>query len=348
MALFDRLRGTLSFIEEGQNRGTQIGLIGPWSDQSSLAKVVWSEVFQGSDDVVTRESALAVPGVSRALGLLKSAIADLPLVAYRGDEKLATQPSFLQRTPKGTLSPWHRMAWTVDDCFFYGVSVWAVERGAAGQIVNALRIPYERWNTREGRIFVDDKPVSAEEVLVIPGPVQGGFLATAANTIRGARAMEQAWIGRVQNPFPYTVITQTDDSGLTPDEVDQLIENWSKARTSPTGSVGFVPKGFALSAPNPGDDSALFIEGRNAVRLDVANFANIPASLLDGSTATASLTYVTTEGQASSFHEQSVRFWLAPIEHSLSGDDVVPQGQRIRADITYSTQVPPTGEATDD
>src|SRR5690606_19684720 len=96
------------------------------------------------------------------------------------------------------------------------------------------------------------------------------------------------------------------------------------------------------------DDSQMFIEGRNAVRLDFANLTNIPASLLDGSTATASLTYTTAEGQKSSFHEQSLRYWSAPIEHRLSMDDVVPRGQRVRFDISYTTQVPPTGEPGED
>lgn len=160
--------------------------------------------------------------------------------------------------------------------------------------------------------------------------------------------MDKAWVGRVQNPFPLTTITQTVDETLDADEVQSLIDKWSEARSSPNGSVGFIPYGLELTPHAGNDDSALFIEGDNKVRLNVANFANIPASLLDGSTATASLTYTTAEGQKSSFYEQSVRYWLAPIEHSLSGDDVVPQGQRIRADITFQTQVAPTGETTDD
>ena len=127
-----------------------------------------------------------------------------------------------------------------------------------------------------------------------------------------------------------------------------MIRNRRSTSVSDSAAVGFVPYGITAKFPNAIDDSAMFIQGRNAVRLDIANQTNIPASLLDGSTATASLTYTTAEGQRSSFHEQTIRYWTAPLEHRLSMDDVMPRGQRVRFDITYQTQQAPDGEPSDD
>jgi phage portal protein BeeE len=81
-------------------------------------------------------------------------------------------------------------------------------------------------------------------------------------------------------------------------------------------------------------DPALFIEGRNAARLDTAAMFNLPGSVLDASTATASLTYVTQEGNRSSLDDMSLPYWYRPIEARLSQDDIVPRGQSVRFDFS--------------
>lgn len=322
-------------------------LVSPWSD-SNAAQLVWAEHFGVTEDAVTRETALQVPPVARARALLVGSIADLPVVAYRGDVPLSTQPAWTYRT-NGPLSPWHRMAATVDDLMFYGVSLWARQNGADGFPVDFVRVPRERWDVDSfGRVLVDGNPAPSNEVVVIPGPGEG-LLSTAVPTIRGARAIERSWQSRVRTPIPPTLFKQTERESATQAEVQATLEGWSKARRNPeSAAVGFVPFGLDPVFASVADDGQLFIEGRNAIRLDIANLTNIPASLLDGSTATASLTYVTAEGQRSSFHEQTLRYWTAPIEHRLSMDDVMPRGQRVRFDISYLTPQAPDGEPSED
>ena len=74
----------------------------------------------------------------------------------------------------------------------------------------------------------------------------------------------------------------------------------------------------------------MFIEARNASRLDLAAYFQLPGSLLDASTATASLTYQTQEGNQSSLDTLTVPYWARPIEDRLSQDDVVPVGHTVR------------------
>lgn len=325
---------------ENNSSSTDVGLASPYTPRSdTLMKVIWSEVFSGATDIVTRETALQVPPVSRALGLIQGTLADLPLVADRGGAALDTQPTFLQRTD-GSLSPWHRMANTIESLFFNGCALWIVERGAAGQITRADHCPDSMWSINDGKILVNNQRIDEKNVIFFIGPNRG-LLNTAPMTIRGSRAIEQAWVGRVQSPIPVTVLRESvENSNLTADEIKQVVNDWVESRKSPNGATGFVPYGLELETHNGTDDQSLFTEGRNNVRLDIANFANIPASLLDGSTATASLTYTTAEGQKSSFHEQTLRFWMAPIEHRLSQDDVVPSGQRVRFDVQFIDNSP--------
>ena len=346
MGLWDRLFAPIT--APSSNRPD--GITGLWWQQqeTQLNQIVINDIFGDMVELVDRTNAMKVPAVTRARDLIVGSVADLPLVAYRGDERLAVQPSWVYRTDVVTL--WHRMAFTIDDLIFYDCSLWLRQNDADGFLLNATRVPIERWAVdAEDRILIDGEPVDAADVIYFPGPTGGGLLQNGYDTIKGARAIDRAWVARTRSPIPPTLFQQTQEETASDDEIKDLVTSWAKARINPdTAGVGFVPWGITPVFPAPADDSAMFIEGRNAVRLDIANLTNIPASLLDGSTATASLTYVTADGQRSSFYEQTLRYWTAPLEHRLSMDDVVPRGQRVRFDITYETQVPPTGEPGED
>jgi phage portal protein BeeE len=93
-----------------------------------------------------------------------------------------------------------------------------------------------------------------------------------------------------------------------------------------------------------GSDSALYIEGRNASKMDIAAFFNLPASVLDATSATASLTYVTQEGNRSSLDDMTLPYWIGPIASRLSQDDIVPAGQSVRFDFSSRGGTPITTE----
>lgn len=319
--------------------------------QNQLNQIVIDDIFGDMPEFVDRTVAMKVAPIVRGRDLLVGSIADLPLVAYRNETRVTKQPTWLYRTDD--ISPWHRMAFTLDDLIFNDCSLWWRENNEDGTILNAWRIAPEYWRVEGRKIEVQNtegvfQEQPKENLIYFPGP-GGGLLHTAADTIRGARAIDKAWVARTRTPIPPTLFEQVEPGTVEDHEVTELLTSWGKARgNSESAATAYVPYGLKAVFPPANDDSAMFIEGRNAIRLDIANHLNIPASLLDGSTATASLTYVTTEGQKSSFHEQSLRYWTAPIEHRLSMDDIVPRGQRVRFDITYTTQVAPTGEPGED
>ena len=327
------------------------GIASPFTD-SQLQSVVWSEVFGTPLSIMTRADALTVPAVFKATSLLKSLIADKPLRAYRGDDLATEQPTFLYRTDGG-VSPWLRMASTLDDLVFYGYSLWLVERGAAGQITSAVRCPWERWKLdAAGRILVqqapnaEPSPIDSEQVILIPGPSEG-LLTLGSRTLRGALAIEGSWVARAQNPIPQIELHQTEDSGITAAEAKQLVSDWNAARAS--GATAFTP--FNVQANALGQVSPdLFTEGRNNNRLDIAQFFNLPASLLDASLSTASLTYSTQEGGRNDLLDYSLPYWLRPIEGRLSQDDIVPASQRVAFDLASLITIPqdPNGALTDD
>lgn len=312
-------------------------LVSPLAGSTSqMSTLVWSEFYAGEVAEVTRETALMVPPIKRGRDILVGVIAGMILGEFEGDAE--TTPDWLRNTSTG-ISPWHRMAGTVDDLIFYDWSAWAVQRDN-GTIVDAVRIPYDRWAIDDytGVVTVDGNEVDASEIIVFPGNGSGGILQSGAQTIKGYRALERSWIGRAQNPIPLVELHQETDDPLTDgttedeeDEIGRLVDEWSAARLSPNGAVGYTPHNITVKTHGTAQTD-LFVEGRNAAVLDVARLLNMPAALLDGAQSTASLTYVTTEGKRSEFAALSIPTWINPIEARLSLDDVSPKGRVIRFD----------------
>jgi phage portal protein BeeE len=127
-----------------------------------------------------------------------------------------------------------------------------------------------------------------------------------------------------------------------------MVRSVAKQRRSPDGGVMYVGGGIKATAVPINDDSSLYIQARNALRIDLANHLNLPVALLDGSPATASLTYSTGEGKRSEFDDLSVDYWTTPIQAAFSQDSVVPRGTRIRFDFAsrYAATNAPTGAPT--
>lgn len=296
-----------------------------------MQHVAWAEHFNGELGDVNRNAAMQIPAIVRARSILIGIIAQFGMKEFEGETEVA-QPWLY--TTSGNVSLWHRMAWTLDDWLFYGWSAWAVQRDADDQITDGARIPYERWTVdeRTGEIRVDGKTANASEVLLLPGPFEGLLLA-GAPTIRGARALDRAWVGRAQNPIPLIVIQQTTDDEMEDDEVDEMVAAYAAARTSPTGAVVWSDSRTKIEALGT-VSTDLFEEGRNAIVLDIARLTGLPAALLDGSLSSATLTYSTQEGTHNEFADFSLAYWTAPFESRMSMDDVCKPGRRIRLDKT--------------
>jgi hypothetical protein len=334
-------------LSNGAPHGT--ALVSPWQEEGRLAHVAYSELYAGASDVVDRNVAMTVAPVKRGRAVIVGKLADLPLEAGRfdGDNFVlaSRQPAWLSNT-NTNFTCWHRMALTLDDLIFYGWSLWALERTETGTITDALRVAQDRWefdkNTALGIRVNGEEVTDPSSVILFAGPDEG-LLKTGADVIRGAKAIERGWIGRAQNPIPAMVLHEVSGaagggSRITAAQAQEYVELWAEARTSPNGAIGFLPANLQMEVYGT-EAPDMYESARNANRLDVANLLNLPASVLDGSTAEASLTYTTQEGTRQELVEW-LEFWLAPIESRLSKDDVTPHGQVIRFNRSNLIRVP--------
>jgi hypothetical protein len=347
------IRNALRLIESGEQLGDpnsypRSGIVSPWQ-QGQLSQIVWSDIFGAEANIVSRAEAMSIPAVAKARQILVSTIARYPLRALNAQNEDVTSEHSWMFDTDGEVSPWHRMAWTIDDLIFSGWSLWGVERDADGAIVRGDRCPIERWQvTPEGVIQIQDATGSfvdaeADSVILIPGAFEG-LLKVGSRTIRAGAKLESSVLSKSQNPIPAIELHATTDDPLEPDEVLALVNAWAAARMDENGAIAFTPHNIEIRAHGE-TEASLLIEGRNFLRIDIGAFLGIPAALMDASLSTASLTYSTQEGQRNEFADFTLPYWLEPIQQRLSMDDVVPAGTRVRFDLSdlYSTTQPATG-----
>ena len=320
-----------------------------WGATGDLARVILADIY-GANLPVVRDTAMRVPGIVKGRALIAGTLSRYPLRAYKGADEVASQPSWLSRTDTAQPPQW-RMLWTLDDLIFHGRSLWAVQRGGAdkrGPILDAVRVPFDEWEIDSDlRIVVQGRPVAAHEVIYFDGP-QDALLDIAAEDIQASAAMKRAWTSRVKSPVPLVELHQTEDVQLTPAERKQTVDDWEAARRS--NGTALTPFGIDVRVHGQAQTD-LYVQGRNAERIDWANYLNLPVALLDGSPATASLTYSVKGDSRSELVDISLSYWTAPIAARLSMDDVTPRGTRIDFDIAWlatPTQPSTANPAADD
>lgn len=347
MGLYSRIIGAAEGFAFPGRRPAATGVVSPYQS-SQLSQVVWAEHFQGEGGEVTRNSAMQIGAVSRARGILTTAVSSLPLRQFDGESEV--DAPWLYRT-NGVISPFHRMLWTVDDHYFYGWSLWAVDRDSDGQITNAGRVEYARWSYDEwtGQVSIDGFAVRSEDVILIPGG-NDGLLANAAPAIRQTHALWRSRAMRAQNPMPLIHGHPIDAEVELTDEEFEGMGDALNAALAKTNAAIITDGKWKLEEFGSRQSFDMHESALNDMVLEFSRHSGIAAALLDGSQSTASLTYSTQEGKRNEFIDFSLQNWTAPIEARLSMDDVCPPGQRIRFDkaaLTVTTNPPIAGPTED-
>lgn len=298
--------------------------------------------------VMTREEALSIPGVARAHHTIVSKAAQLELIADNGSGVDSTpQPPFMERTDLGE-APEMRMWCTFDDLYFWGRSLWVVERGAAGQVLGARWLPIERWQVDEnaGTVQIDGVPADPRQYFLFNVPMWAGLLRMGRRTLVGARDIERSWVARMRSPVNTVDLHFNEDANLTQAEVDAWVNAWQKKHMAGAPAVGATPPGVTLTThTNTLGPADLFLQARDSIRTDIGSHSGLDGGMVDSTGGAGSLTYETREGQRGEFYEFDFPFWYVCITSRLSLDDVVPRGTRTK--VRFRPVVAPNQEEVD-
>lgn len=327
----------------------------PWAPTESLVTFAAAEVLGAMSDsgAVTRDIALRVPGLKRAHGIHCSLVAGLSWYQYNNEQRELDQPGWLTNSASG-VSPYHRMFGLTSDLFMTG---WACLSFTA-DMSDALHIPYGLWSVDQsaGRVVVDES-VPAEyraNPVVIPlGFGENGILVDGIDSIRAARNIERAWNERVENPAPATDLHITDPAynEMSNKEKRKIVDQWNENRRRAGGQTAVTQSFLEVKALGQ-TDAGLFEKGRNAIRLDLANHAAVPASIIEGSKdgGGSDINYSNDASSRNELFDFGTARFVRAIEARLSMDDVCASSLSIRADLTnlMTTPTPTMHQTSED
>lgn len=323
---------------------------------NGLADAISGDIFGVTEadptHPVSRDMCMRQPAVVRCRGILVT-LARYPLVAWRGENRLKTQPAWLYRTDTEQ-SPQERMTDSMDDVYFFGKSLWLLQRKdgifneAAGDITDAVRMPISTWRDEaDGTVSISLaegkwlKLTNRKAYIRFRG-FQEGLTKIGAVVVHTSEGIQRGIAGRASSPIPMLDLHLTEDMALDKTDKENLRNDWIRARNSPEGAVGITPHN--IEARVLGADGGEFLDtARNSQRIDTANMSQVPSALIDGTTSTASLTYSTTEGKRVELNDYGLNLWRTVFEARLSQDDVTPRGTRIEIDLSEMAQVPDEG-----
>lgn len=334
MGIFEKITGIL-----GRANTRPDYLAGPayFDYASTLATVAPALAPAGATLPITVTRALQVPAVTRAVSLYSATIAGGKLAS-----SLDASP-WLDKTA-GVVTPGKRLSDLFQDLFFHGEACLMVKRDEAGTITDGLRLPREVWRVGTGgyvELHVEPAPgqpavwtpiADQAQFIYIPSLLPIGFLAYAEPTLSHYFDLLATIQSRGANPIPLVELHVEDEWEGTPEELEDVVDAWASARQSRNGAVAVTPRGIKLIVHSADDVGAMLIEARNAVRLDIANYANQNASLLDGNSG-ASDTYSNTLQDANEFLRLSLGLFTLPIAQRLSQPDVAGAGELITFEL---------------
>lgn len=359
MGIFKK-RITQTYAERAS---TSLAISSPWSPQTSLEAftkdALAGVIGDGKARAITRETALRIPGIKRAHGIVCTQFAAIPFFQMDGDARDSDQPKWLTNSRSG-VSPYHRNFGAASDWFFEG---WACFGFTADPTTDpdadCMHIPYGLWfvdtkgvRGEKGLVYCDSEDVPDDyKVYLVAVPLgfgEGGILVDGKDTIDQALKIEEAYLNRLDNPIPLTVLTLRDDIyfGMDKDKRAELRDEWNEGRRK--NSTALKPEAMKVDLPGATVGTDLYETGRNAVRLDIANHVSLPASVLEGvrqggSGGGTEMRY--TGVQNGNTRSELWDFGLAKrmllaFESRMSLDDVVPSGKSIRGDLSNMLATP--------
>jgi hypothetical protein len=309
--------------------------------------------------VLDMPAAMRIPAFKRAHDVHCGVLARLPWVQYDDQTRLTPQPDWLVTSKTGV--PPRTLRWGVaSDSFAYGAAVVGFELDAAGEFpVDALHIPKTMWSVgTDGQLRIDPRipPKYRQRVVWMPlGNNSNGMLIDAIDTIADAKGIAEAYRDRIKNPIAQTVLSVAADrwDGWDRDEREEFRQLWMTGRSTEGGSTAMKPDWVTvdLSGQIPAD---LFESGRNANRLDMANHAGLPASIVEGAKqggGSGDMHYSTEAGGSvrNELWDYGLGKYADAWAARLSLDDVCPSGQSIRVDASnFLTSTPTEPQTSED
>ena len=301
----------------------------------------WPELSAGSDYPVTREEALAVPAVTRAVDLMATTVASLPIehLVFDADGKRHRVPlTGLMEQPEPGRTRYATLTSTARDLILDGAAYWIVRDRYADGFPRSVRYA----QVHEVSILTDDygdttrvmyrgREIAPDAVIAFEG-WHNGIRNHGARIIRTALALEQAARRYADVPLPSLIIKNTSAYELSQAEITELIDGVKKARQA--SAVGYVNAGADLDTMGWNSEQLQLVEARVFTNAAIANLCGIPAHFIAASNVGgSSLTYANASQEARTLIDYGLKPLITALEARLNMNSTTPRGHTIRFEL---------------
>lgn len=292
----------------------------------------------GFNNCLTRELAMKVPAVRRAVRVICDAVASMPLTAWRGLEPVP-QSTFL-RQPE----TWRPLAATLrettDHMVFYPSAWWLVtSRDFTGRPLTAVvldpryvSVTHVPGSSEIEYVFATYKgrQLPPEDLMRFDGPDEG-VLRLGTVEIWTALRLELAAQTYADPEVPSGYLTNTGEHRLTQAERELVMEQWRASRRR--GSTAFFDANLSYQFIQAMPDQLQLVQGREESAAQIARLMNVPPHYV-GAKSGSSMTYSTVAAQRRDLVDLSLAPYIQAIDGRLSMSDRngSPLGQTVRLD----------------
>lgn len=291
--------------------------------------------------VVNESTALALVPVSRAVSVLETAIMNIPVEVYRGNEQIAT-PAWLEYPDiENNISQSEWLGTTLYNMAVFGNAYWLVRRGNRG-IVNITNI------------HPTDISVLTDERGIIYYTIGGNTYST--RDIVHLKLWKSPSTSKLIGEGPIQRHKSVLRSAL---DLHNYADNWFRTAAVPTGalttteflsedvakqnkeafiasqqerSVAVLSSGLKYESISLNPEQAQFLENQKFINRQIALMFGVPPMYLSMAIEGQGMTYINGNEDRARLYDDGLQQYIVRIQQAIT--DLLPRGQKAEFNLT--------------
>lgn len=291
--------------------------------------------------VVNESTALALVPVSRAISVLETAIMNIPVEVYRGNEQIAT-PAWLEYPDiENNVSQSEWLGTTLYNMAVFGNAYWLVRRGNRG-IVNITNI------------HPTDISVLTNEKGIVYYTIGGNTYST--RDIVHLKLWKSPSTSKLIGEGPIQRHKSVLRSAL---DLHNYADNWFRTAAVPTGalttseflsedvaksnkeafiasqqerSVAVLSSGLKYESISLNPEQAQFLENQKFINRQIALMFGVPPMYLSMAIEGQGMTYINGNEDRARLYDDGLQQYIVRIQQAIT--DLLPRGQKAEFNLT--------------
>lgn len=280
----------------------------------------------GNPARISRQEAEAIPACSRAVDLVTTTVAGLPIERfdYRGTRK----PESWLAQPEENRTRFSTFNLLGRDLIFEG-SAYLLKKGDGGRLQKGKQeylpaVEVDEILNEEGTAVVayeinGYRINDTSRVMKFDG-WHDGILNHGAKILRLAADLEESTGHVAREPLPQQILKNDSNYELSDEEIDALLDSYRKARTET--SIAYLNAGVSLDTVSGFDANQMqLVQAREFTAAQICNLVGVPAHMVAGAVNTSgTVTYANVTQENRSFIDFGLNPLIKAIESRLTAE----------------------------